>query len=139
MKAGKPRLPRSPLHTALWVDAAFEVVAGALLLALRGPVADWLDAGQTMVGAAGLVFLAAGIAIGGIAVLAAPARSLVSILAALNLIGGIGIWCVLPFSWSEITPEGRWMASAIADSLIAVAALEFFALRRMDAPSDPTE
>ena len=52
---------------------------------------------------------------------------------------GVAIWCVLPFVWSGISPEGRWMASAIADSFIAVAALEFLAIRRSGTAGGPTE
>ncbi|MBA4179077.1 MAG: hypothetical protein C0506_00670 [Anaerolinea sp.] len=118
------------LHTALWVDAAFELVAGAVLLLLAGSVANWLDADRAIVSIAGVIFLGASAAIAGFALQPAPARRTVSTLAALNLIGGVAIWCVLPFVWSGISGEGRWMAAAIADSFIAVAALEFLALQR---------
>ena len=132
----RPRFPRSPVHTALWVDAVFELIAGATLLALRGSVADWLNVDHNLVVVAGAVFLAAAIAIAGIAFKAEPSRSVVSTLAALNAVSGLAIWCVVALKWSEITPEGHWLVASAADSLIAVALLEFLALRRSAAATD---
>ncbi|MEO6398151.1 MAG: hypothetical protein ABIP13_06750, partial [Tepidiformaceae bacterium] len=123
----RPRFPRSPLHTALWVDATFELVGGTMLLALRGSVADWLNVDRNFVSLAGAVFLVAAIAIAAIGFKAEPSRSVVSALAAFNALCGVVIWCVVASKWSEITPEGRWLVAAAADSLIAVALLEFLA------------
>ena len=126
----RPRLARSVVHTTLWVDAAFELIAGATMLTLNASIADWLDVNRNLVVVAALIFIAAAIGIAAVALQPVPSRSVVSRLAALNLIGGAAVWFAVGLNWSQISPEGHWLVSAVADSFIAVAALEFLALRR---------
>lgn len=71
-----------------------------------------MDVDDSLSATAGALFLAAAAVIAAIALRPVPAQKLVTGLTALNLIGGIAIWCVLPIVWSDISPEGRWMTSA---------------------------
>ena len=133
------RINRSPVHTALWIDAAFELVAGVTLSTLNAQFARWLEVERSFVIAGGAVFLVAAVAIGAVALGRRPARPLISGLAALNLVGGLAIWCALGLAWGEISAEGRWVAAALADSFIAVAVLEFLALRRAQPFAESTD
>ena len=122
----------SPLHTSLWVDAAFELIAGATLLLIHGRAARWLNVDGGMVVVAALVFVAAALVLSFLALQREPARSMVRSLAALNLIGGVAIWLVVALRWGDLSAEGHWLTAAIADSFMVVAALEFLALRRSE-------
>lgn len=79
---------------------------------------------------AGSVFLLAAVLVAFLAVRSSPRRSYVSGLAKLNIVGGAAIWVVMPLKWPHLSGEGRWLASAIADSFIAAGLLEYVALRR---------
>lgn len=135
----RPHFARSAVHSALWVDAAFELVAGAAMLTLSRQVAGWLNVDRTLAVVAGLAFLAAAVAISVMALRQSPGRAVVSGLAALNLIGGVAVWSVVAFKWSQLSPEGRWLVSAVADSLVAVALLEFLALWRTAPTADSSD
>ena len=133
------RINRSPVHTALWIDAAFELVAGAAILGFSAPLARWLDVERSLLFIVTGIFLAAAVAVGLIALKPLPSRPLVSGLGALNLIGGLAIWCVLALTWTSIAAEGRWVGAALADSFIAVGILEFLALRRWQTVAESTD
>lgn len=130
------RPTRSALHTALWVDVAFELMAGVALLVLASTLDTWLNVPASVVRIAGVVFVAAAVAIAIIALQPELPLNLVSGLAKLNLLGGVGIWLVLGVFWGDLTSEGRWLSSAIADSFIAIGVLEWLAVRRVQ--SGPT-
>jgi len=119
---------RSPLSTVLWVDVTLELVVAALCFALAPTAADWFGLETGTLYVAGVVFLVAGIAL--IPLARKPAPSTVAPLAWANIIGGAVAWLVLMLAWSSFEPEGRWVLAAIADSFIAIGALEHFALRR---------
>ncbi len=129
----------SPVHTALWVDAAFDLVAGLTLLLLHSRAASWLNVDGALVVVAAIVFLATAVGVVPIVLQREPARPVVTALAALNLIGGVAIWLVVALRWGDLTTEGHWLVAAIADSFIAVAALEFLALRRTEQAPRPTD
>lgn len=119
---------RSPLSTVLWADVGLELLVAALCFALAGPASRWFDLEQGTLYVAGAVFLVAGIAL--IPLARKPAPSTVTPLAWANIIGGAAAWLVLVIAWSSFEPEGRWVLAAIADSFIAIGALELLALRR---------
>lgn len=132
-------ITRSPVHTALRIDAAFELVAGVALLTLNAQFGRWLEVERSFVIAVGAVFLLAAVAIGAVALRRRPSRPLISGLAVVNLIGGLAVWCAVALTWTSIAAEGRWVAAALADSLIAVAILEFLALRRCQPAAESTD
>ncbi|MEP7215172.1 MAG: hypothetical protein ABI782_02910 [Anaerolineaceae bacterium] len=127
--------PRSPVHTAFWVDAAFEFVAGGAQLLLSDSIGRWLNVDRALIVTSGVVFIGAALAIALFALQAHPRRGVVSALAAANLAGGAAIWFMVALRWSEFAPQGRWLAAAVADSFVAVALLEFLALRRTTHPT----
>lgn len=119
---------RSPLSMVLWADVSLELVVAGLCFALAGAASHWFDLEQGTLYVAGAVFLVAGVAL--IPLARKPAASTVTPLAWANIIGGGAAWLVLVIAWSSFEPEGRWVLAAIADSFIAIGALELVALRR---------
>lgn len=119
---------RSPLSTVVWADVTLELVVAALCFALARPAAGWFGLERGTLYVVGVVFLVAGIAL--IPLARKPTPGTVVPLAWTNIIGGAAAWLVLVLAWSSFEPEGRWVLAAIADSFIAIGALEHLALRR---------
>lgn len=120
---------RSPLSSVLWADVVLELVVAALCFGLASTAARWFGLETGTLYVAGVVFLVAGVAL--IPLARKPAASTVTPLAWANIIGGGAAWLVLVIAWSSFEPEGRWVLAAIADSFIAIGALELLALRRI--------
>jgi len=125
------------LRTTLLIDAAFEFVGGFVLVFAAGSMGDWLGFGSTASVAAGIVFIAAGIAILQLARQPHPDRALVQPLAVANVAGGIAGWVLLIVGWSWFQPEGRWALGMASDAVIIIGLLQLRALKRPSATASP--
>ena len=119
------------LRRLLWLDIAFELAAGAALLAAFRPIAGWLDIREALVLAGGLVFIAAGALIWLLSkdpVAAGRVRAL----AFANVVGALAGWFVLMAGWTHFQGEGRWVLGFAADSMLLIGVAELLVLRRRD-------
>jgi hypothetical protein len=123
------------LRAALYVDTAFELIAGATLIVFATTLGDWLRIGTASSVVAGVVFVGAGIAIVALArsrPLSAPS---VQALAWANTAGGAAGWVVLAATWGALDPTGRATLGIASDVFIALGCWELLALRRAEATS----
>lgn len=122
--------PRTTARLVLWVDAAFHALLAAACFALSGPAADWYGVHRAVI-----------LAVGGLSALLAGAGAVVALretLVALRAVAfvsaalGLLLWALAPPSWPRFEPEGRWLAAAIANTLLLIAAAAHLARRRLE-------
>ena len=123
---------RASVRTTLILDSAFEFVAGAALIVFAGTFGDWLAIGATACMVLGVVFLAAGVAIAGLA--RSPDPGTVRALAYANIAGGAGLWVAFFAAWSALAPGGRFVLGAAADAFILIGILELLAISAQRRP-----
>jgi len=116
------------LRAVLIVDTAFEFLVGLLLLVFRDEFADGLDVASGAVAVAAVVFLGAGVALLGI--LFRPTTGLVRLVALLNIAAGLALWLVLALRWGSFEADSRWFTTAVANTFLALGALEWLGIRR---------
>jgi hypothetical protein len=119
------------LRTALYVDAGFEFVAGAALIAFASTLGGWFGIPALVCVALGIVFLFAGVVIVLIARAETVDHATVRALAFANVLGGSVGWIVLVAAWPALEPGGRAVLGVAADVFIGIGAWELIELRRV--------
>jgi hypothetical protein len=118
------------LRAALLVDAVFEFAVGTALVLARGEFARWWGIPEAVAVALGVVFLIAGAAIAAIGLRSRPAA--VAVLAIANIIGAVAGWLLFIGAYPHLSPEGRWLIAAIADTALALGVVEWLLLSRLE-------
>jgi hypothetical protein len=131
MEFAAPRIGFPSLRTTLVLDAAFEFLAGAVLVLAAHTMGDWLGIGWIASVVVGAIFVAAGVAIVQMLRAASPDLPLVRALAIANIVGGTAGWIVLIVGWPWIQQEGRWTLGMVADLFIVLGLLELRALQEV--------
>lgn len=128
------RIDRLPLsrdtRRVLWADAAVELVVAVALVGLTTSIDTWFGIEAPIARAGGAIFVAAAAALAIMAIAERTPATLVRIVAWTNIAGGAIAWLALLGSWSSVSPEGRWLAAAVADAFILLGVLELVVLRR---------
>jgi hypothetical protein len=115
----------------LAADAAFEALAGVLLLGIVGRPARWLDLPEGVLLVAASVFFVAAIALAAAAVSRTTTATFVRQLAWANIGGGLLLWVWIAFSWGQFEPEGKSLAILGADCFLLIGILEWLSVRRV--------
>jgi len=119
----------SPLTTALAVDALFEFVVGAALLAWHTNFGGWWEISSAAVITIGIVFIVAGAALVAMIATRVPAQQVRS-LAIANIAGGAVGWLLFAVAYGGLAPEGRWLLAAISDCFIVIGLAELLIVQR---------
>ena len=134
MDRSEPAALPSIARKLLAADAAFEAVAGVLLLGIVGRPARGLDLPEGVLLVAASVFFVAAIALAAAAVSRSTTATFVRQLAWANIAGGLLLWVWIAFNWGQFEPEGTSLAILGADCFLLLGILEWLSVRKLGSP-----